>query len=313
MADISHMAVFASVVASGGLTAAGRQLGMSPAVVSKRLRKLEDQLGTRLLHRTTRQISLTEAGQGYYERVVEILASIEEAENFVSRRSEIAKGILKISAPTTFGRMHIAPHLHKFMQANPELTVNFDLTDRFVDIVGEGFDVAVRIGTLDDSSLVARKLATVRRALCASPEYLQKHPAPASLKQLDDHDCIATHNQSVWKLEGPDGPVDYRVTGELQTNSSEVVREAVLAGSGIALRSTWDVGPELASGKLQLLLPQYTGNKRAAVYALYPTRNFLPAKVRVFIEFLAELYGPKPYWDQGLLESGRLSREFVSS
>lgn len=307
MANVNDMAVFASVVASGGLTAAGRQLGMSPAVVSKRLRKLEDQLGTRLLHRTTRQISLTEAGQGYYERVVDILAGIEEAENFVSRRSDVAKGTLKISAPTTFGRMHIAPHLHKFMQANPELAVNFVLSDRFVDIVGEGFDVAIRIGTLDDSSLVARKLANIRRIMCASPEYLEKHSAPQTLQELDAHNCVATHNQNVWKLEGPDGPVDYRATGGLQTNSSEVVREAVLAGSGIALRSTWDVGPELAVGKLKVLLPQYTGNKRAAVYALYPTRNFLPAKVRVFIEFLAELYGPKPYWDLGLVENGKIN------
>lgn len=300
MANISDMAVFAGVVAAGGLTAAGRQLGMSPAVVSKRLAKLEEHLGTRLLHRTTRQISLTEAGQGYYERVVEILAGIEEAENFVSRRSDTANGILKISAPTTFGRMHIAPYLQKFMHANPDLTVNFDLSDRFVDIVGEGFDVAIRIGTLDDSTLVAKKLATIRRSLCAAPEYLEKHPAPTSLGQLDDHDCLATHNQNIWKLEGPDGPVDYRVHGDLQTNSSEVVREAVLAGSGIALRSTWDVGPELASGKLQIVLPQYGGSKYAAIYALYPTRSFLPAKVRVFIEYLSNLYGATPYWDRGV-------------
>lgn len=301
MANISDMAVFANVVASGGLTAAGRQLGMSPAVVSKRLRKLEEQLGARLLHRTTRQVSLTEAGQGYYDRVVEILADIEKAESFVSRRSETVRGILKISAPTTFGRLHIAPHLRKFMQANTDLTVNLDLSDRFVDIVGEGFDIAIRIGTLDDSTLVAKKLANVRRVLCASPEYLESHPDLKHLQQLDDHHCIATHNQNIWKLEGPSGPVDYRVHGELQTNSSEVVREAVLTGSGIALRSTWDVGPELASGKLKILLPQYTGNKRAAIYALYPTRNFLPAKVRVFIEFLAQLYGANPYWDRGLI------------
>ncbi|MFK5980324.1 MAG: LysR family transcriptional regulator [Rhizobiaceae bacterium] len=301
MVPITDMAVFANVVASGGLTAAGRQLGMSPAVVSKRLRKLEEHLGARLLHRTTRQVLLTEAGQGYYDRVVEILADIEKAENFVSRRSESVRGVLRISAPTTFGRMHIAPYLHKFMQTNADLTVNLDLSDRFVDIVGEGFDVAIRIGTLDDSTLVAKKLAGVRRVLCASPEYLETHPELGHLQQLDDHHCIATHNQNVWKLEGPNGPVDYRVHGELQTNSSEVVREAVLSGSGIALRSTWDVGPELASGKLKILLPQYSGDKHAAIYALYPTRNFLPAKVRVFIEFLAEHYGANPYWDRGLL------------
>jgi len=182
-----------------------------------------------------------------------------------------------------------------------------------VDVVGGGFDLAVRIGTLDDSSLVARRLAPIRRVLCAAPDYLDSTDAPGDLQSLDGHQCLTTENQKIWKLDGPDGPVNYRANGVLQTNSSEVVRAAVLSGAGIALRSTWDVGRELVSGKLDVVLPQYTGSRRDAVFAVYPTRKFLPAKVRVFIEFLVELYGPKPYWDQGLLEASQLQRLFTST
>lgn len=310
MVDTSDLAVFAAVVSTGSLTAAGKQLGLSPAVVSKRLRKLEDQLGTRLMHRTTRQIGLTDVGREYHARIVDLLVGLEEAHQIVSRQSGLARGVLKLSAPTGFGRMHVAPHLQKFMQANPHLQLNIELSDRFVDVIAEGFDIAIRIGTLPDSTLVARKLAPIRRVLCATPLYLSRHGEPKSLEALAQHACLATHNQSVWKLEGPNGAVNYKVTGRLQTNSSEVVREALLSHAGIALRSTWDVGRELADDHLQVVLPQYTGSRQDAVYAIYPTRNYLPAKVRVLIEFLVELYGPNPYWDQGLLEAGQLRRVF---
>lgn len=310
MVDTSDLAIFAAVVSTGSLTAAGKQMGLSPAVVSKRLRKLEDQLGTRLIHRTTRQIGLTDIGREYHERIVDILAGLDEAHSFVSRGSDSALGTLKISAPTGFGRMHVAPHLQKFMQANPQLQLNIVLSDRFVDVIAEGFDVAIRIGTLPDSTLVARRLAPIRRVLCATPLYISRHGEPRDLEQLSKHTCLATHNQNVWKLEGPQGAVNYKVLGKLQTNSSEVVRETLLSHAGIALRSTWDVGRELANEQLQVVLPQYTGNRQDAVYAIYPTRNFLPAKVRVFIEFLVELFGPNPYWDHGLLESGQLRRVF---
>lgn len=300
MNTFSDMEIFARVVTAGSMSAAGREMGLSPAVVSKRLRRLEDRLGTRLLQRTTRQIALTEAGQGYFDRVVAILASMEEAEAFVSRRSALARGTLKVAAPTSFGRMHIAPHLGPFLEGNPDLSVNLELSDDFVDIVGEGYDVAIRIAELSDSSLVARRLARNHRILCASPLYLEKHGEPQSIDALSDHVCLAAANQDPWRLDGPNGAIVIRATGRLSTNSSEVVREALIAGAGIALRSTWDIGEELRDGRLKVILPDYRASKHVGIYAVYPSRRFLPAKVRVFIDYLAQLYGPAPYWDEGL-------------
>lgn len=297
MNNLGDLEIFARVVSAGSMSAAGRELGLSPAVVSKRLRRLEDRLGTRLMQRTTRQISLTEAGQGFYERVVAILAGIEEAEAFVSRRSALARGVLKVSAPTSFGRMHIAPHINSFMQANPDLGVNLVLRDEFVDIVGDGYDLAIRIAELSDSSLVARKLAPVRRILVAAPGYLERYGVPGNIDELDQHICLAPHNNDPWKLESPNGQLIHRPIGPLQTNSSEVVREAVIGGVGIALRSTWDIGAELADGRLVQVLPDYEGSRNVAIHAVYASRRFLPAKVRLFIDYLADLYGPSPYWE----------------
>lgn len=300
MASLTELEIFARVVAAGSLSAAGREMGLSPAVVSKRLRRLEERLGSRLLQRTTRKIALTEAGQGYYERVLGILASVEEAESFVVRRSSLARGTLKVSAPTSFGRLHIAPHLKDFLSRNPDLTLNLNLSDDFVDIVGAGYDLAIRIASLDDSSLVARRLAPNHRVLCASPAYLAEAGEPQSLGDLERFRLLAAANQSLWRLEGRDGPAALKVESAIETNSSEVVRETVLAGLGIALRSTWDVGPEIADGRLRIVLANWRGSPSVAIHAVYPSRRFLAAKVRVFIDFMTELYGQQPYWDRGL-------------
>lgn len=297
MNNLGDLEIFVRVVATGSMSAAGRLLGLSPAVVSKRIKRLEERLGTRLLQRTTRQISLTEAGQGFYDRVLGVLAGVEEAENFASGRSGQVRGTLRISAPTSFGRVHVAPHLKSFMDAHPDITLNLILSDTFVDIVGEGFDLAIRIGELIDSSLVARKLAPVRRILCASSRYIEQHGMPETVDDLQHHRCLPAHNQEPWKLEGPSGTLSYRAEGRLVTNSSEVVREAVLGGMGIALRSTWDVGPDLKSGRLIQVLPEWEGLRSLAVSAVYPSRQFLPAKVRTFIDYLAGIYGPVPYWE----------------
>jgi DNA-binding transcriptional LysR family regulator len=291
--------VFAHVVTAGSMSAAGRQLQLSPAVISKRIRRLEERLGVRLLQRTTRQLSLTEAGQGFYERVVSVLSSIEDAEAWVSSGAGQARGTLRVSAPTSFGRLHIAPHLKPFLDANPLVTVDLVLSDAFVDVVGEGFDLAVRVADLRDSSLVARRLAPNHKVLCAAPGYLKAHGAPLSIEELSRHTLIA-HNADHWRLDGPMGAVSVRINGPLRTNSSEVVREALIAGLGIALRSTWDVGPELKSGALQQVLPDYSVGKRVAIHAVYPSRRHLEQKVRVFVDYLGELYGATPYWDAGL-------------
>lgn len=298
MTNLGDLEIFAKVAATGSMSLAGRALGFSPAVVSKRIKRLEDRLGTRLLQRTTRQISLTEAGQGFYDRVLGILAGLEEAEFYISGRSAQMHGTLKVSAPTSFGRMHIAPHLKAFMDAHPDLAINLVLSDEFSDIVGGGFDLAIRIAELTDSSLVARRLAPVRRVLCASPLYLATHGAPNSIEDLKHHRCLPAHNNDIWRLDGPEGALSMRPEGMLITNSSEVIREAVIAGLGVALRSTWDIGAELKSGQLLQVLPAYEGSRSVTLSAVYPSRQFLPAKVRLFIDYLAELYGPVPYWER---------------
>ncbi|MFQ5625708.1 MAG: LysR family transcriptional regulator [Methyloligellaceae bacterium] len=292
--------IFARVVTAGNMSAAGREMGLSPAVVSKRISHLEERLGARLFARTTRQLTLTESGQGFYDRVVNILAGIEEAEAYVTRRNTIPRGTLKVSAPTAFGRMHIAPFMAEFLEQYPDMRLDLELSDDMVDIVGEGFDAAIRIGELEDSSLVARKLAPSRRFICAAPNYLSKVGQPQSLSDLAKYNCLTAAAQEVWRLEGPDGPVSIRVNGNIRTNSSEVVRESVIAGLGIALRSTWDVGLELKSGRLKIIMPEYHESPRVAVYAVYPCRQFIPSKLRVFIDYLGNLYGPDPYWDKGL-------------
>lgn len=298
MTNLGDLEVFARVIATGSMSLAARSLGLSPAVISKRIKRLEDQLGTRLLQRTTRQISLTEAGQGFHERVLAVLAGLEEAEAFAAGRSSEVRGTLKISAPTSFGRMHIAPHLKRFMNTHPDLAIHLVLSDEFTDIVAGGFDLAIRIAELTDSSLVARRLAPVRRILCAAPDYIAEHGTPETIEDLRHHRCLPAHNHDAWRLEGPEGVLSIRPEGMLITNSSEVIREAVIAGLGIALRSTWDIGPELKAGRLVQVLPAYEGSHNVTLSAVYPSRQFLPAKVRLFIDYLAELYGPTPYWER---------------
>lgn len=300
MTPISDLEIFARVVTAGNMSAAGREMGLSPAVVSKRISHLEDRLGARLFQRTTRQLTLTESGQGFYDRIVNILAGIEEAESYVARRNATPRGTLKITAPTAFGRMHVAPYLGNFIEQFPDINLDLDLSDSFADIVGSGFDVAIRIAELEDSSLVAKKLAPSHRVICATPSYLERCGEPKSLDELAGHNCLAAAAQDVWRLEGPEGLASARTNGNIRTNSTEVVREAVLAGMGIGLRSTWDIGPELKSGRLQIVLPDYHESPRVAVYAVYPCRQYLPAKLRVFVDFLADRFGPEPYWDKGL-------------
>lgn len=297
---ISDLEIFSRVARTGNMSAAGREMGLSPAVVSKRVSLLEERLGTRLFHRTTRQLTLTETGEGYFKRVVDILSLLAEAEDFVSRRNTKPRGLLKVTAPTTFSRRHIAPYVPAFLERYPEIEFDFQLTDNFVDIIRDGFDLAIRIGELQDSSLVQRKLANDTRVICAAPAYLAAHGVPESLADLDFHNCLSAGAQEVWRLQGPDGQHQLRVKGNIRTNSLEFAREALLTGMGLGLRSTWDIGPELQSGALKIVLPEYRGADTLGVYAVYPCREFMPEKVNVFIEHLAEVFGNDPVWERGL-------------
>jgi len=300
MSSLDEFDLFARIVRAGSLSAAGRDLGMSPAMVSKRLVRLEERLGVRLLYRSTRRLGLTDVGRGFYERIVPILAAVEEAEGLTSGRSGSVRGRLRVSAPTSFGRMHLAPHLNAFLSAHPDLRLELNLTDTFVDLVAEGIDVALRIAALEDSSLVAQRLAPNRRVLCASPQYLQTAGEPADLDALQSHRLLAAVHQTPWRLMGPQGLVSLRVESFIRTNSSEVVREAAVASLGIAMRSTWDVSKELREGRLKIILPEYTGSSDVGIFAVFPSRHLVPPKVRNFVQFMAGLYGPKPYWDNNI-------------
>lgn len=286
---ISDLDIFARVARTGNMSMAGREIGLSPAVVSKRISLLEDRLGARLFQRTTRQLTLTETGEGYFRRVVDILSLVEEAEDYVSRRNTKPRGMLKVSAPTSFNRSHIAPHLPSFFAAYPDIELDLHLTDQFVDIIRDGYDLAIRIGELEDSSLVARKLAPERRVICATPAYLLKAGTPKTIDDLQSHNCLVAGAQEVWRLEGPDGPHQIRVTGNIRSNSADLVRSALFQGLGLALRATWDIGAALESGELVVVMPNYPGSTKDAIYAVYPCREFMPAKVNAFIEFYANI------------------------
>jgi DNA-binding transcriptional LysR family regulator len=297
---ISDLDIFARVARTGNMSAAGREMGLSPAVVSKRVSQLEDRLGARLFQRTTRHLTLTETGAGYFKRVVDILSLCEEAEDFVSRRNTKPRGLLKVTVPTAFSRLHIAPFVDDFLARYPEIELDVHIGDAFVDIIREGFDLAIRIGELEDSCLVARRIASDTRVICAAPAYLEKHGRPESLADLDSHNCLAVGNIDAWRLAGPDGDTQVNPHGNVRSDSGEFIRELVMAGVGLSLLSTWDIGPALRCGSLRVVLPKYRGASNAAVHAVYPSREFMPAKVNVLIEFLAALYGPEPYWDKDL-------------
>ena len=298
MTDLLDYEIFARVIKAGSLSAAARELHSSPAMISKRVTRLEDRLGVRLLQRTTRRVTATDVGQRFHERVLAVLAAVDDAESFASVDSERPRGVLRVSLPTAFGRLHVVPRLKGFMESFPELRLAVDLNDDYVDLVAGNFDVAVRIGTLPDSSLVARRLAPNRRVLCASPEYVERHGEPRTIADLHHHRLIAGGPQVTWRLEVPEGPVTFKPQTLLQTNSSEVVREAVVSGMGIGFRSTWDVHAELRRGSLRRVMPSYGGSSDVAIYAVY-WAALVPVKVRALVDYLVSIYGPEtPYWDR---------------
>jgi DNA-binding transcriptional LysR family regulator len=297
------MSVFDRVVRAGSFSAAARDLGVSTAVVSRRVAALEARLGIRLLHRTTRRVALTDEGATYHESVVRILQEVEEAEAAASAGRVEPRGVLKVAMPASFGHRHIAPLVPKFALRFPQVELALQLSDRPVAIIEEGFDLGIRITELADSSLAARKLAPNRRVVCASPAYLKKHGAPRTPDELVRHNCLVPtweHDFSMaWDYREPSGKRgSVRVRGHYACDNWEVLRDWALAGLGIALKSTWDVRDHLEDGSLVPVLPGYTFGTDVAIYAVYPHRRHLPAKTRAFIDFLADSFGPEPYWDR---------------
>ena len=298
--NLAAMAVFARVVEDRSFTQAASALGRSKSAVSKAVSQLEDRLGARLLNRTTRRLSLTEAGTAYYERAARILAEAAEADETVSALQDEPRGTLRVNAPMSFGQRHLAPAIGAFLKRYPALRLDITLADRFVDLVGEGYDVAIRIAALPDSSLIAAKLAPNRRVVCASPGYFARAGTPLHPHDLVDHNCFGYAYQATgdtWRFLGPDGPTAVRVTGSLTANNGEILRAAMREGLGLALVPTFSISDELRSGELVAVLPDYL-DVETSVYAVYPHSRHLSAKVRAFVDFLRDRFGPEPYWDR---------------
>jgi DNA-binding transcriptional LysR family regulator len=286
--NISDMEVFVKTIALGSMSAAARSLDVTPAAVSYRLTRLETSLGTRLLHRTTRQLSLTSDGEEYLRWAQRLTAELHDAENAISRRQEVPRGVLKLAVPSSFGRQMIAPMLPRYLAEYPEVRVAMTLNDEIVDIIGQGMDLAIRISEMKDSGLISRKLADDRRILCASPDYLRRCGTPTSIEDLAHHNCLLLSNQAHWNLQGPGGPMRLSVAGNFECNNGEVLREMAIAGVGIALKATWDIAEALNSGKLLPVLPDYPVISKASICAVYPSRRNVPAKVSSFITFFGE-------------------------
>ncbi|MBF0256213.1 MAG: LysR family transcriptional regulator [Gammaproteobacteria bacterium] len=295
--SISDLMVFTRAVKGGSLSAAGRELGISLAVASKRLQRLEEQLGVRLLNRSTRQLSLTDEGAEYYHYCVRILAELEEGEEQVTRGSKEPKGNLKVTVPAAFGRLHVAPLVPEFLKRYPAIRLTLHLTDSLVDIIDQGYDLAVRIGELKDSSLVAKSIGRDRRVVVATPSYLARYGAPRSPLELSTHNALLFAGTDHWSFTAPNGEdVSVKVSGNLDTNNCDALREAIYADLGLALRPMWDVWQDLRNGRLVRLLPDYAP-PAYPINAVYPSRRLMPKKTRIFIDHLLQRFGPIPYWD----------------
>ncbi|MEO8631680.1 MAG: LysR family transcriptional regulator [Betaproteobacteria bacterium] len=300
MEDLERMAVFARVVEAKSFSAAARRLGLSKSLVSKHVTQLEKSVGVRLLNRTTRNMSLTEAGAGFYEHCARIVEELAEAKLGVGRLHSEPRGMLRISSSVAFGRLHITPAVVDFLATYPEVRVDMVTTDRFVDLAEEGFDLVVRIMSEPALNVVARKLAAVRRKMCATPEYFARKGVPQTPGDLERHNCLtytSVNPQDSWRLRGPDGDISIRSSGNLRLNDDDALAEAVLRGLGIALLPTFIIGKELQSGRLQSVLSEYIPLERH-IYAVYLPTRYVSAKVRVFIDYLLKRFGPEPYWDR---------------
>jgi DNA-binding transcriptional LysR family regulator len=301
MDNLTGMAVFARVVDARSFTAAAAALGLSKSAVSKQVARLEDRLGARLLNRTTRRLSLTEVGAAFYERCARILAEVEDAELAVGRLQDAPRGTLRINAPMSFGQLHLAPAVADFLNGHPGLAIDLTLNDRIVDLVEEGYDVAIRISRLADSSLIARRLVPSRRVVCGSPAYFERHGVPRHPADLRRHNCLLYSylpSAEEWQFVGPDGPAAVRVSGTLRANNGDALEAAMLTGLGVALQPTFIAGRDLQAGRLVAVMPDYV-DESASVYAVYPHSRHLSAKVRAFIDFLAARFCPAPPWDAG--------------
>lgn len=298
MDTLTGMRTYAAVVATGSFTQAAERLGISKALASKYVGQLEEHLGVRLLNRTTRKLNVTEVGQAYYQRCRLLLDELDELESAVRQQQESPQGQLRVAAPLIFGESYLTRTVADYLKAQPGVSVELVLADRFVNIVDEGFDLAVRIGRLADSSMIARRLAPLRVVLCASPEYLKVAGVPANPEELAAHDCIIDTNveePEQWAFNKEGESLRVKIGGRFRVNSAQAVREMLLSGGGIGLCPRYVVAEDLRTGRLHTLLPEYEATEYG-IYAVYSHHRYLAAKVRTFVDFLVQRFGESTEW-----------------
>jgi DNA-binding transcriptional LysR family regulator len=300
MGRFNQLETFVRVVESGSFSGAAERLQVAKSVVSRRLTDLEERLGARLLNRTTRRLSLTEGGQQLYERAVRLLMEMDEAEQALTSGTNALHGRLRVAAPLSFGILHLAPAVDEFLTAHPELELDLDLNDRRVNLVEEGFDMAVRIGRLPDSSLVARRLAPVRMVAVASPDYLRRHGEPRAPEELAGHQGLIYANEpdgQTWPFQDGRGNTRKgRVSARLRANNGDVLLSAAIGGLGIVIAPTFLAYRAIAAGEVRPILTEFAPVSSAA-YAVFPSNRYVPARVRAFADALAARFGDTPYWD----------------
>jgi len=300
---LTGMEVFVRVAGAGSLSGAARAMGMSQTMVTKHLAALEARLGTRLFHRSTRRLAITDAGRRYLDSTERLLADIEAAEAAVAADRVEPRGLLRLNVPLVFGIRQIAPRLATFAARYPQVSIELGLNDRLVDLAEEGWDLAIRIGSLRDSSLVARRLAPCRMMICAAPTYLAAHGTPRTTAELAGHNCLgytlAQAGAARWRMGGTAG-IDVAVSGNLRANNGDALLAAALAGQGVVYQPSFIVGDDLRAGRLVPITLDVPPSDQLAVYAVYLPDRTPPAKVRAFIDFLADAFAPEPPWDHGL-------------
>lgn len=294
---------FTLVAEKGSFAAAALVEGVTPVVMGRRLDALERRLGVRLMHRSTRGLTLTDLGEQFLENCRQLIREFDEAETTISAGRDTVRGHLVVSAPAAFGRRHVAPHAPAFKARYPGLKLSFNLTDSVVDLVREGYDMAIRIGEVTDPNYVAVRLYPNRRVVCGTPEYFERHGEPATLEDLARHNCLAFNlqggQQRGWSFVRDGKLVAMRVDGDLDCNDGELLYGWVKQGLGIGWRSTWEIQAELKRGELVTVLDEFAA-PAYDIQAVYPQQRYLPAKVRRFVEFLKEIYNTPGYWERGM-------------
>lgn len=299
---LAEMMTFAKVVETKSFSAAADALNTSKSLVSKQISNLESALGVRLLNRTTRRMSLTEIGAAYYDHCVRIAQEIAAAAETVSQLQAEPRGVLKITSPVIFSSMHLAPALQTFLKRYEHVEVELNASDRIVDIVDEGYDLAIRITGTPSPTMVARRIAAVRWVTCASPAYLKQHGTPRTPQDLNDHQCLGylglPAQSSGWRYRAGNRELIMHPTGKCRVNNSEVLLQLALGGVGIVMFPTYILGPYLQSGRLKEILTDSVANPDSSLYATYLPNRYMQPKVRAFIDHLMEHFGPEPYWDK---------------